>query len=370
MEPVALVGWAQTVHEAEKPHLNYTELAFEAVDALRTKLGLAPSAIETTISASSDFTDGRTISNMAIQDVVGAAGRSESKVSMDGAFALLYGWARVASGAYSNCLVVAHGKLSEGDAGLISNASWDPIMLRPLGFTDRAALGMQARRWLDARGLPAETLARAASTSWTRAAQNPHAHRREAASAAAIAASGAWADPLTRGMAAPDSDGAACVLLASRDAAARFPGPKIWLRGVGTCYDAHSPGARDLAESFALRTAAAEAYRRAGVTRPAQEIAIAETVDRSACQTLLWAEGLGLCAPERSADWLETPASAGYNASGGAMGANPGFATGLVRVAEAAERLAGAAGRKGVAHGCNGVLGQAHCVWVLEGGNA
>ena len=49
------------------------------------------------------------------------------------------------------------------------------------------------------------------------------------------------------------------------------------------------------------------------------------------------------------------------NPSGGAMGAQPGFATGLVRVAEVFERVK----KAGVAHGMTGFVGQSHCVWVL-----
>ena len=43
------------------------------------------------------------------------------------------------------------------------------------------------------------------------------------------------------------------------------------------------------------------------------------------------------------------------------MGAQPGFATGLVRVAEVFERMK----KTGIAHGMTGFVGQAHCVWVL-----
>ncbi len=365
MEPVAIVGWAQTRHAAARPDANYMELAFEVVEALHARLGTGPRDVDTMISASSDFHDGRTISNMSIQDAIGAPLKSESKVSMDGAFALSYGWARVASGAFDTCLVIAHAKLSEGDQAAIGNAAWDPITLRPLGFHEKAALGLQARRWLDAHRLPETTLARAAAASYARAATNPNALRRDQPDADAVGRSAPVADPLTALEIAADADGACCLLLASRERARRFPGPKAWLRGVGMCYDAHSPGARDLADSMALRRATAEAYRRAGVTDPRAQIGPVETVDRSSCQTLHWAESLGLCDPGRSLEFLEQSEGARYNASGGALAAWPGFAAGLVRVVEAAERLAASDRPLALAHGANGALGQAHCVWIL-----
>ena len=48
------------------------------------------------------------------------------------------------------------------------------------------------------------------------------------------------------------------------------------------------------------------------------------------------------------------------------MGAQPGFATGLVRVAEVYERLARGEGKVGLAHGQTGFVGQAHGVWILR----
>ncbi|MGH7274726.1 MAG: hypothetical protein ACREIQ_09750 [Nitrospiria bacterium] len=179
MEPVAIVGWAQTVHEESKPDLNYAELVYEVLQPLMESLSISYLDIETVVSASSDFTDGRTISNMAIQDVVGAPLKSESKVSMDGAFALIYGYARVASGAFKTALVVAHGKLSEGEPRLIANAAWDPIFLRPLGLDDHAALGLQARRYLDRHNLKEDLLSDIAALSYAASSQNAYAHRRE-----------------------------------------------------------------------------------------------------------------------------------------------------------------------------------------------
>lgn len=374
MEPVAIVGWAQTVHEKSKPDLNYAELVYEVVQPLMESLSISYSDIETVVSASSDFSDGRTISNMAIQDVVGAPLKSESKVSMDGAFALVYGYARVASGAFKTALVVAHGKLSEGEPRLIANAAWDPIFLRPLGLDDHTALGLQARRYLDRHNLKEDLLSEIAALSYAASSQNAYAHRREGYTREMVCTSELLADPLRALQVAPESDGACAILLVSGERAAQFTSKPIWLRGVGSCYDAHSPGQRDLAESMALRQAAREAYGRAGMSHPAEELAVAEVLDLSSCQTMLWAEELGLCPSGRGGEWLLGQRSASYNPSGGALGAQPGFATGLVRITEVAQYLRNAAGGSsapgrrvyGLAHGMTGCIGQAHCVWILS----
>jgi acetyl-CoA C-acetyltransferase len=373
MIPVAIVGCAQTVHEKSKTDLNYAELVYEVVQSLLSRLSISYDHVETVISASSDFSDGRTISNMAIQDVVGTPLKSESKVSMDGAFAMMYGYARVASGGFGTCLVVAHGKLSEGDPRLIANAAWDPIFLRPLGLDDYTALGLQARRYLDRHRLNDRLLSDIAALSYKASSQNEYAHRRDGHTTKAIQASDLVAEPLRVLQVAPESDGACAILLASEERAAEFTSTPIWLRGVGSCYDSHSPGHRDLAESMALKRASHEAYNRAGITEPSKELKAVETADLSSCQTMLWAEELGLCPVGRGGEWLLNNPQMAYNLSGGALGANPGFATGLVRIMEAAHRVsmagAGSSPKKpvyGLAHGMTGYIGQAHCVWILS----
>jgi acetyl-CoA C-acetyltransferase len=377
MEPVAIVGWAQTVHEKSKPAQNYAELVYEVVQSLLSRLSISYADIETVISASSDFSDGRTISNMAIQDVVGTPLKSESKVSMDGAFALMYGYARVASGAFGTCLVVAHGKLSEGNPRMTANAAWDPIFLRPLGLDDHTVLGLQARRYLDRYHLEEALLSDVAALSYTAGTDNIFAHRKKVYDCQGVERSALLADPLRVLHVAPESDGACVILLASEHRVGDFNARPVWLRGVGSCYDTHSPGQRDLAESMALRKAAREAYDRAGITDPANELSLVEVMDLSSCQTLLWAEEMGFCSPGQGSKWLFGKRSLNYNPSGGGLVANPGFATGLVRVAEVSERLSiagqelstsGGSDRPiyGLAHGMTGYIGQAHCVWILS----
>src|ERR1044071_8050299 len=114
MPPGGLGGGAGARPPGRRDDVNHAELAFEVVSDLLARTGWSHDRIDPVITASSDFWDGRTISDMAVQAAAGAAGKSASKVSMDGTFALVYAAARIASGAYRTCLVVAHAKASEG----------------------------------------------------------------------------------------------------------------------------------------------------------------------------------------------------------------------------------------------------------------
>lgn len=352
MRPIAILGAAQSKHGACRADASYAELAFEVVRSLLDRCHLDHKNIDTVVTASSDFWDGRTISDMAVQDAVGAAGKSASKVSMDGVFALAYAAARVNGGAFKTCLVVAHGKASEGDPRRIANAAFDPVYERPLGLDDHAALGLQASYLVGLGKLTKRTLAEAASASWERAATNPNAHRQELRTPEQVLASSAVAEPLTADMIAPDSDGA-CAILVAEEETGRQLGASVWLDGFGSATN-HGPlGFRGFADDSHLSLALMRAQATASLVEVA-EIGIAELYDASSAQTCRWCDVLGL------------GAHVVVNPSGGAMGAQPGFATGLVRVAEVYERLARGEARVGLAHGQTGFVGQAHGVWILR----
>ncbi|HEY4000294.1 MAG TPA: zinc ribbon domain-containing protein, partial [Candidatus Xenobia bacterium] len=143
---VGILAIATTPAQADRRDWSHAEMVHEVVSGVLAETGLGHDDVDTMITASSDFLDGRTISDMAIQDVIGAPGKSASKVSMDGLYALLYAVARVGSGLFRTALVTAHAKASEGDPREISKASFDPIFIRPLGVTDHDVLRLQAAR--------------------------------------------------------------------------------------------------------------------------------------------------------------------------------------------------------------------------------
>ena len=103
-----------------------------------------------------------------------------------------------------------------------------------------------------------------------------------------------------------------------------------------------------------------------------KNVALAEVSATSAVAELLSVEALGLAPPGRAIDLYRGGNGAVINQSGGALPANPIMATGLVRLAEAAEQLwaqGPAASHKAsnaVVHASSGIGGQSHCVFVVE----
>ena len=149
----------------------------------------------------------------------------------------------------------------------------------------------------------------------------------------------------------------------------------VWITGVGNCMDSFFLGDRDLASNFALKKAAAIAYKRAGITAPRTAFDVVEVSDQYAYQQPMWAEGLGICDEGAAAAWIDTdgPQRCNVNLSGGLLAGNPLILGGLVRAAEAALQLMGEAGERQVskaktalAHGVMGPAGQFHTVIVLK----
>lgn len=349
---VAIVGVSQLEPSPGAHGQNAAELVHRVMQGLFKNTGASFEDIDCTISASSDFTDGRTISDMAIQDVVQAVNRPESKVSMDGAFAVAHAAMRIRTGQFKTALVVAHGKSSEArNPTQLTNAAFDPIYARPLGIDQVAACALQARAMLAARSLTEELSAEVAAKAW-------------GCARAAVVDSPSLATPLRNREVAHLSDGACGLLLAAEAEVHRFTKQPIWLNGFGYASDAYALGDRDLTRARALEAAAHQAYRMAEVKDVRElDVQVIEQGAYTSYQEAQWLEGLGLAERGHGA---ERYLSSEVNASGGGLRSHPGFATGLYRVCEAVTRLRASRSRHALAHGSYGIAGQSHALLVLS----
>jgi acetyl-CoA C-acetyltransferase len=371
---VAIVGAVQTRYEAKKAHQTYNELVYEVVSELLKQTGVSMQQIDSMVTASQDFWDGKTISSMSVNEVVGGYLKSEAKVASDGIQALIYGTARILAGAFDYTLVVAHCKESEGQGQAITAVMFDPYCQRPLGVLAPTAAALQARAYMNAAGIGTETLAQVSQKSHRHAMKNPLALRAGDYKIEQILSAATYADPLTELMAAPTSDGACALLLASPEKAKAFGSRAVWISGMGNSTDAYWTD-RDLAQAAALSKAAEHAYRMAGVG--AKDIDVAEIGGRYAHEELLYGEALGLWGREDVAKATASETGGKVNPSGGAITGNPSTVAGLTRIAEAYLQLSHAAGahqvpdaKVALAHSADGICGQTQSVVILRRGEA
>lgn len=377
-EGVAIVGAVQTRYEAAKTGQAYNELVYEVVAELLKQTGIRMQDIHSQVTASQDFYDGKTISSMSVNEVVGGYLKSEAKVAADGIQGMLYGAARILSGKFDYTLVTAHCKESEGDPHAITVAMFDPFVQRPLNCNGTVASALQAQRYMKVTGVTEQDLAQVARRSYHKAMRNPLALRKGDFQLQQILSSPIVAAPLREMMLAPRCDGACALLLASPEKARPFGRRAVWISGMGNATDAYWTD-RDLARAEALEVAARRAFGMAAIEQPRKHIHVAEIAARSAHEELLYGQALGLL-PGDPRRWLTSPESDDgslpvLNPSGGALSGNPVSVAGLARVAEAYLQLTGEAGERQVpgaqvalAHGADGICGQAQSVVVLRQG--
>jgi len=377
MDRVAIIGVGQTKYERRKKAETFADMVYEVTVKALEDAGLTIKDIDNVVTVSNDFWDGRTISSMAIQDACGSRHKDISTVEGDGLFGVFYGAMRILSGSFATTLVVAHMKGSESRMNLITNAMFDPIYTRMLGLDAITSAAMQARSYMDRFGITEEQCAKVSVKNHGNAKRNPLAQLPMDITVEDVMASRMLSDPVKLLDASPITDGAAAVILANGQAAAKVKATPVWLKGVGHCSDAYHLGDRDLSRSPALAAAAKKAYAMAGIRNPLEQIDVAEVYDAFSYQELMWLEGLGFCeegGAGRITDKGVTQMNGKLpvNPSGGCLSAHAVMVAGLARLIEAALQVRGAAGRRQVAgcrtalaHGINGPCGQSHCVMIV-----
>ena len=378
VERVGIVAAGQTKYHPDRSDVNEEELAYEAVKQVLEATGLTLSDIDSAVTCSQDFWDGRTISDMNVQHVVGAHLGHEDKVAEDGINAIYLAMGHILSGHHDVVLVVAHMKESQGEKSLIENAAFDPVLMRPLGLDFLSAAALQAKRYMYKYGIAAEHCARVAVKNRGNARNNPFAQEPMDIMVEDVLGSKMLAYPIRLLDTKPISDGACAVILAREEKAEKLTPKPVWISGASNCYETHYLGDRDLADCGALVKAAQKAYSMAGIKNPLRQIDVAEVSGEYSYQELLWLEGLGFCGRGEGGKLLDAGVTGmggklPVNPSGGMLAGNPNGVAGMARVAEAVLQLRGEAGdrqvegaRVALAHGVTGICGQHHCVMVLS----
>ncbi len=378
MEKIGIVAWSQTPYEEAKSELDFPSLVYSVVKPLLAQLDIKIFDLDFTVTCASDFWDGRTISNMAINEVVGAYLRPESKVTSEGAQALFYAMIKLLSGEYDSALVTAHCKMSQSEPNQIAWGQGDPFFMRPVGVDDLNAAALQAGAYLNAYGITEEQCALVSVKNKGNALLNPFAQAGEQIGVDDVMRSPYLSSPIKALDRAPYSDGACALILATEAKAEQWSENPVWIAGAGTSSDLFYIGDRNLKEFSSLKDAARKAYAMAGVQDPGKEIDVAEIADGFSYQELMIYEGLGLCNPGLGADLLESGATAlsgklPVNPSGGMLGGCPEVVIGLNSVIEAARQLTAQAGKHQVAgaktalvQGKSGFIGQQNTVLILK----
>jgi acetyl-CoA acetyltransferase len=347
MRDVAVVSFAQFATRRDETR-NEIEILLPVVKEALAATGLNTHDMGFTVSGSSDYLAGQSFAFVSALDAVGPwPPISESHVEMDGAFALYEAWVRLQHGDIDTALVYAFGKSSPGDIGRVLALQLEPYLTGPL-WPDAASLAaLQARALLESGKASEKDLARVVARSRRSALDNPFAQLKGEYDEAALLDEPLLNDPLRKHDLPPITDGAAVMVLAAGDRARDLCEKPVWIRGIDHRVESQTLGSRDLTSSASTRLAG----RKAGVD--VGGIDLAELHAPFSHQELILTDALGL-------DETRTR----INPSGGALASNPVMVAGLIRIGEAAQRLA--VGERAVAHATSGPCLQQNLVCVLE----
>ena len=334
---IAVIGWARTpmVRHTDKSE---TQLLMEAITDAITPLGLTRADIDFTCLGSCDYITGQAFSFVSNLDAIGAwPPKRDSHVEMDGAWALYEAWLRLQEGDIEIAVVTGSGRSSTGDPALIYPMEMDPYFLAPLGADPLTFAALQARAVIAAGIADERSMAEVAVRS------------RGKGDVEALLAEEYVRQPLRRHDVPPITDGAAAIVLAAGDKARQWAPNPVWITGMDHRMETHALGARDLTSSPSTVAAAAAAGVADG------PVDVAEIHAPYASQEIIVREALGL------------DGSVTVNPSGGPLAANPIMSAGLIRIGEAANRIASGQARRAVAHATSGPCLQQNLVCVLEG---
>ncbi len=373
---VAIIGIGQTSYGRKKDQ-SIDEMVFEATKMALDDAGLQRDEIESVVTAGSDELDGRAISNMLTAGSCGAYLKDEVKVSGGGIYGFVLGYLKVASGIFENSIVVSWNKSSETYPNLVSNWAFEPLYLRGCGLNYIISCALEASAYIGRADVEDEDAVQVTLKNRGNALRNPLSHISYSPSRGEISSSRFISYPLREVYIPPESDGACALVIASMRKARSIKKQCAWVRGIGWAIDGYYVSNGDLSKLFSLRQASQAAYKMAKIKNPIGTIDVVELSDITPYHEMMIYEALGFCPDGEGKRLIRNGATKldgklPVNPSGGILSSNPIFASGLVRIAEAAlQVMGGAEGRqvKGVelalAQGFTGMFSQGSCVVVL-----
>lgn len=376
---VAICAVAQHKIDSDIWYKRFQGMLLDVLEDIQAQTGFTfdeDTGVFNIVTCSDDFFDARTISDNGVADVVGAHYRGEEKMAQEGLNGIGYAMAMILAGHDEHIYMAGHCKESQTENRYtISNMAYDPFFTKCVGLDYLNVAGLQARAYMNKANITQEQLAKVVVRARQWAARNQYANEIRQLELGDVMYSPMLCDPIKTLHAYPVSDGAVALLLASEEKAYEYTDNPIWITGFGSCMDSYFLGDRDLADNFALKKAAQQAYKMAGIQDPKKSVNLVELMDCYAYQQPMWLEGLGLCDEGKGGQFINEfgPAQYNVNLSGGMLTGRPLVIGGLYGLVEAVLQLQGQAGEHqapdvncAVVHSTTGGAGQFHTVVVLE----
>ena len=323
----------------------------------------------------SDHLQGQLIAGAMSNDFIGLAGKPSKRIEGGGAtggLAFQTAYEEIASGNMDTCLVYGFENMSHVGTwrgndiiALGSDANFD----YPLGGFYTAYYALMATRHMHEFGTTEEQMAEVSVKNHRNAIHNPYAQAPMDITVEDVLNSPVVSTPLKMLDICLMSDGAACAILASKDAVKSFSSKPVLIRSIGSSSDTMRLADRPFGDvpllpnensqmykglkypgvhSFrAGRLAAKMAYERAGIKNPGKEIDFAELYDAYTSAEIQAYEDMGFCSYGQGGKFIED----GRSMLGGDIPVN----------------MEGGLQASGHAIGATGIMQAVYAFWQLQG---
>ena len=362
-----VIGIGQTKYDAKRIDVSMPGLVREAATRALQDADLSWKDIDAlVIGKAPDMFEGVMMPEMFLAEALGGAGKPMIRVHTAGSVGGSTGIVAaslVQAGVHERVLCVAYEKQSE------SNATWALSIAMPFSVATVAGAGGYfaplVRGYMRRSGAPDDTGIRVALKDRQNALKNPYAHLKfPGITFEQVAQSPMLWDPIRYLETCPSSDGACAMVFASERVANRSSKPVAWIHATEMRSEPTMFSGRDQVIPRATLDNAASLYKKAGITKPREEIDCAEIYVPFSWFEPMWMEGMLIT--ERNQGWKMTYEGATaldgdfpVNMSGGVLSSNPIGASGLIRFAESALQVRGMAGAHQV-DGARRALGHAY----------
>jgi len=322
---VYMVSGGVSKFKKARPEATFQFMVKEAFDyAMKDVPGLTLEMIDGSVASYfSDHFQRQLMSGIMAQDYLGLCPKPSKRVEGGGATGGLCfqsAYEAIASGRMEICVAygfetMSHVNTWKGNEfiALASDVSFD----YPVGGFYSGYYAMMVVRHMHEFGTTVEQLAAVSVKNHANAFHNPYAQKRMKLTIQDVRNAPMVAYPLTRLDICVMSDGAACCILASEDAARKLTDKPVRITGVGTGTDAMRMSDRPHKEVILLpnespddykdlkypgvhsfragRVAGKQAYEMAGITDPINELDFIELHDAYTSSEIQTYEDLGLC---------------------------------------------------------------------------
>lgn len=376
--PCAVVGVGQTHHKTRRRDVSFGGLVREAVFRALDDAQMTMADIDAVvIGKAPDLFEGVMKPELYLSDALGAIGKPMFRVHTAGSVGGTTGIvaaSHVQAGKHKRVLAVAFEKQSEGNAQFALGSG------RGASLGAGGAFAPFIRSYIHRSKAPEHIGWKVAVKDRQNALKNPYAHLKiEDISIEKVKNSPMMWDPIRFLESCPSSDGACAVVLTDEEggkAAAAAGRPPAWILATSSRSEPPAFPGRDPVRPQACLQCVTDVYQQAGITRPREQVDMAELYVPFSWHEPIWLEAHYLA--DEGEGWklvedgsTEIGGSMPINCSGGVLSSNPIGASGLLRFAEAANQVRGCAGATqvdgakvalGMAYGANS---QYFSMWIV-----